>query len=116
MPNFHNIALLPGIVFFNQGPSREFYFGTQVRYKLRQESKYTGLKKSAALYLGVYCRAKDALITSFLLEYYSYAFGISYDYNISRLTPASATRGGVELSIRYAISTQSQKTTLKTSK
>lgn len=116
VPNFHNIALLPGIVFFNQGPAREFYFGTQVRYKYQQESKYTGIKKSAALYLGAYCRAKDAVILSFMLEYYAYSFGISYDLNASRLTPASTGRGGIELSVRYAIPSEFQKVTVKTSK
>lgn len=114
LPNYHNIAILPGVVFYNQGPTRELIVGVMARYKISQESKYTGIKKDAAVYLGGYCRAKDSFITTLLIEYSSYAIGISYDLNASRLTPASTGRGGIELSIRYGMSTRFQRTTLKT--
>lgn len=102
MPNNHNIALVPGFMFLAQGPATELYIGSMVRYNLQQESKYTGLKKSAALYLGLYCRAKDAVTPTFLLEKSPYAIGISYDVNISKLVAASHARGGLEISLRYA--------------
>jgi type IX secretion system PorP/SprF family membrane protein len=113
VPNFHNLALLPGLVFFSQGPAKELYFGTMFRYKLSQASKYTGIKKDAAVYLGAYCRAKDAIIISFMLEYFSYTLGISYDYNLSKLTQASSARGGIELSLRYT-KLKYKKATLRT--
>jgi type IX secretion system PorP/SprF family membrane protein len=115
MPNFHNVALVPGIFYYYQGPARELTIGTLVRKKISQGSKYTGIKKGAAVYLGGYCRAKDAFIVAFMLEYSSYSFGMSYDYNLSRLTKASTARGGIELSIRYS-KTKQHKPTLKTVK
>lgn len=114
LPNFHNIALVPAVVVYRQGPAQEILLGTMVRIKLRQESKYTGLKKSVALNLGGYCRLKDAVIASFLLEYSSYALGMSWDLNASNLTKASYGRGGAEITLRYYASNQYQKT-LRTS-
>lgn len=102
MPNNHNIAVLPGFVFLSQGPASEFNFGSMIRYNIQQESKYTGIKKSAAIYLGLYCRPKDALTPMFLLERSPYSIGISYDVNISKLVAASHARGGLEISLRYA--------------
>jgi type IX secretion system PorP/SprF family membrane protein len=104
------IALVPGFVYYRQGPAQEIFAGTMVRYKLRQDSKYTGIKKGAALSLGGYFRAKDAITAAFLLEYSFYSIGFSYDLNASKLTPASKGRGGVEISLRYAPSNPYQKT------
>ncbi|MDF2438607.1 MAG: hypothetical protein K0Q95_2983 [Bacteroidota bacterium] len=114
VPNFHNLALMPGAVVLSQGPAREFFVGTMFRYKLSQASKYTGIKKDAAVYLGGYCRIRDAMIVSFMLEYSSYTLGISYDYNASKLSKASIGRGGIELSLRYCASKLFQKPALQT--
>lgn len=114
IPNIANIALVPGMVIYQQGPAQEMTFGTLVRYKLSQASKYTGLKKDAAIYLGVYCRLRDAIISSLLIEYSSYSIGISYDVNASKLSKASAGRGGIEVAIRYSTGTLFQKSALKT--
>ncbi|MGZ4061042.1 MAG: PorP/SprF family type IX secretion system membrane protein [Bacteroidia bacterium] len=102
MPNNHNIALVPGFMFLSQGAATELNFGSMIRYNVQQESKYTGLKKSAAFYLGLYCRPKDAITPMFLLERSPYSIGISYDVNISKLVSASHARGGLEISLRYA--------------
>jgi type IX secretion system PorP/SprF family membrane protein len=100
LPN-SNIALVPGIMYYKQGPAQEIYAGSLIRYALQQNSKYTGVKKGAAFSLGAFYRAKDAVVASFLLEYSNYALGISYDLNTSRLTPASQGRGGIEISLRF---------------
>ena len=112
-PNYHNIAFVPGFVFFRQGPAQEIIAGSLIRFKFRQESKYTNVKKDASFNLGGYYRIKDAIIVSFLIELSSYAIGISYDLNASKLTSASNGRGGVELSIRYIAPNLFQKNVLK---
>jgi type IX secretion system PorP/SprF family membrane protein len=111
MPNNHNFALLPGFVFYSQGSAKEWFFGSLIRYNMQQESKYTGLKKSAAVYLGGYYRAKDAFTLAFLVERSPFSLGLSYDVNLSKLTPASNARGGLELSLRYAPNNQFKSTT-----
>ena len=110
LPNYHNLAIIPGLVYFRQGPAQEIFVGLMIRYKLRQDSKYTGIKKGAAISLGGYYRVNDAIIASLLLEYSSYSIGISYDLNASKLTTASNGRGGLELSIKYTMSNIFKKT------
>jgi type IX secretion system PorP/SprF family membrane protein len=109
----NNVALVPGFMYYRQGPAQEFYFGTMLRCVLRQYSKYTGIKKGASLSFGAYCRTKDAMTTNFLLEYSSYSLGVSYDINMSKLSKASNGHGGIEIALRYGVSTQSHKPTMQ---
>jgi type IX secretion system PorP/SprF family membrane protein len=96
-----NLALVPGFMYARQGPAQELYAGTMLRYKLKQDSKYTGFSKGSAFSLGAYYRAGDALAASMLMEYSNYAIGISYDVNTSLLKTASSSRGGLEVTLRF---------------
>jgi hypothetical protein len=96
------VALVPGFVFLWQGGARELNFGSLLRFNLQQESKYTGLKKPAYMYIGLYCRPGDALTPIFQLEKSPYSASLSYDVNISKLVAASKARGGIEIALRYA--------------
>ncbi|MBI3510312.1 MAG: PorP/SprF family type IX secretion system membrane protein [Bacteroidetes bacterium] len=100
IPN-SNIAVLPGFMYYRQGPAQEIFAGWLVRYKLKQDSKYTGFEKGAAFSLGAFYRAKDAIAVCSLLEYSKYAIGVSYDVNISPLRAASSARGGIEITLRF---------------
>jgi hypothetical protein len=46
-------------------------------------------------------RYKDALIPVVKLDYYPFSLAFSYDINISKLSVASAGRGGIEVSLSY---------------
>jgi type IX secretion system PorP/SprF family membrane protein len=94
-------AMNPGFLYYKQGPSQQLLIGTMVRYDVNQASKYTGNLKGAGAYLGVYIRAKDALVISSMFELSAFTIGLSYDANLSNLRPASSGRGGFELSIKY---------------
>jgi type IX secretion system PorP/SprF family membrane protein len=96
------MALVPGFMYYRQGPAQEIYVGTLFRYLISQDSKFTGFKNGAALYWGAYLRTRDAVTAKFILEYAGWGFGVSYDVNISSLKVASNTRGGLELSLRFA--------------
>ncbi|MGP8216664.1 MAG: PorP/SprF family type IX secretion system membrane protein [Bacteroidia bacterium] len=100
LPNT-NIGLVPGFVYYNQGPANEFDLGMKIRYILREESKYTGYSKGSAFDVGAYYRWGDAAIVLTQLEFSNYAVGFSYDFNASALTPASSGKGGFELSLRF---------------
>lgn len=102
LPNSRNVALVPGFMFLSQGPAKEFYFGTMIRYNLQQESKYTDEKKLICFYAGLYCRVGDAVTPMFIMERAPYSMSLSYDVNISKLAAASKTRGGLEIALRYA--------------
>lgn len=96
-----NIAFAPGFIYYRQGPAQEIYAGTLVRFKLRQDSKYTGYQTGSAFSFGAFLRTQDAVVISTLLEYSQYAIGISYDVNTSKLKTASEMRGGLEITLRF---------------
>ena len=96
-----SLALVPSLLYLQQGPLNEISAGGMVRYTIKEESKYTGLMKETAVFLGGYYRLGDAFIPSFMFEVANFAVGVSYDINVSSLTEASNGAGGLELSFRY---------------
>jgi hypothetical protein len=96
-----SLALVPGFMITRQGNVQEIVAGSMLRYKLRQESKFTGFEKGAAISLGGYYRVGDGIATTMLLEYANYAIGFSYDLNTSGLKTASMIRGGMEVTLRF---------------
>jgi hypothetical protein len=53
------------------------------------------------LHGGVFLRWNDALIPVIKVDYTGFSFAFSYDVNISKLKPASLSRGGFEFSVSY---------------
>ena len=96
-----SIALVPAFIVQKQGPNQEIYAGTMVRYMLREDSKYTGFVKGAAISAGGYYRSKDAFVAAALFEFASYGVGVSYDINLSGLKTVSSGRGGLEITLRF---------------
>ncbi|MBI2966936.1 MAG: PorP/SprF family type IX secretion system membrane protein [Bacteroidetes bacterium] len=96
-----NMEIHPSFLFMKQGPEQEITGGLSVRYVLQEESRYTGRVKGIALWLGSKYRAGDALIPEINIEMANYAFGVSYDVNMSSLKTASYGRGGLEFSLRF---------------
>jgi type IX secretion system PorP/SprF family membrane protein len=94
-------AWVPGFMFYYQGKAKELLIGTLFRVKLQQDSKYTGYKNGAAISFGGYLRARDAFSPQLLFEFHQFAIGVSYDVNISGLKPATNSRGGLEISLRF---------------
>ena len=94
-------ALVPGFIFFKQGPAKEILAGSLFRYNIREDAKYTGYIKSASFSLGAYYRWSDALVLTSLLQISSLSIQVSYDVNVSSLRNASNGRGGVEIGIRF---------------
>jgi type IX secretion system PorP/SprF family membrane protein len=95
------ISLAPSFLFMQQGSLQNIVVGTLIRYKLIEESKYTGFIKGAAISFGGHYRTGDAFIPSVQLEIAQYAIGISYDINTSNLKNASYGKGGIEFSLRF---------------
>ena len=96
-----SLDIAPSFLLNFQGPAKEIIFGSLFKYNLREDSKFTGNIKSAFVSIGGYYRNNDAIIPTFLLEMGQYAFGISYDLNVSGLKAASNYRGGVEIMLRF---------------
>ncbi|MBL4656780.1 MAG: PorP/SprF family type IX secretion system membrane protein [Flavobacteriales bacterium] len=99
--NNTNVALIPSVLYLQQKSAREVILGGMIRYELQEKSKYTGLLKGMALYLGGHVRLGDAFIPSVVMEISNYAIGFSYDVNVSGLTKATGGQGGYELSLSF---------------
>ena len=92
------LNILPSMNIQLQGKYKSFILGSNLKYTVTK----TPLKYFA-VYLGAWLRNKDASIFTLGADYQNWFFGLSYDLNISSLTPASNYRGGSEIAIRYII-------------
>jgi type IX secretion system PorP/SprF family membrane protein len=100
LPN-SRISFAPGVMFASQGPARELLIGSNIRYRLVEDSRYTGIIKGASLSLGTWFRTGDAMIFTSVLQFSGYSIGFAYDYNISPLREASSGKGGMEFCFRF---------------
>lgn len=96
-----DLTFIPSLYYVQQGSQREILFGNTFRYLLQEGSHFTGFNKSSSIGVGVHYRVLDALITSFQIDYANYTFGMSYDINLSKLSGASQSRGGIELFFKF---------------
>jgi len=96
-----NFAVVPSLVWHQQGVLREIVGGLLVRYQLRQASVYTSFFKESGLYIGGYYRVGDAISPSLVFEYSEFMVGVSYDINVSPLRAATSMRGGIDIFLRY---------------
>ncbi|HEX2620002.1 MAG TPA: PorP/SprF family type IX secretion system membrane protein [Phototrophicaceae bacterium] len=96
-----NLRLSPRILYNQQSSLREINAGCIFYYVLQSASSYTGYNVESALGVGASYRVRDALIPE--IHYYNGSFfcGISYDFNMSKLTPWTASRGGLEVTLRF---------------
>ena len=100
-------ALLPSVMYTQQGKQHEVLMGTFYRLEVNNNWKEQG----TYFYLGAWIRwfsvpksfsGMDALIASLRYDVKDWKFTFSYDLNLSRLSSASRGRGGPELSIIYS--------------
>lgn len=94
-------GIAPSFMVARQGPNQEILAGALIRYRLKEDSKYTGFVKGATLSLGGFYRNKDAFVAAMFFEFSNYAIGASYDLNVSGLKSVSTGRGGFELTLKY---------------
>ena len=90
------IDALPSVLVMMQHKYREIIFGGSGKYHLNHPD-YT------ALYAGIWYRNKDAAYLSAGLDWTDFHFGISYDFNMSSLRPASHNKGGFEFAVIYIL-------------
>lgn len=98
------IAIVPSITYMKQGPSREITTGLMIKYIIKDQSVYTGVKKAMSLSIGGYYRLKDAVIPTILFQFDKWGLGVAYDINLSDLTPVTRTKGGLEVALRFNMS------------
>ena len=96
-----NLLLAPSFMYLRQGPQQELNIGAMIKYKLNENTKYTGFKQASTVSIGAFYRNKDAIAVVGLIELNKFAIGASYDFNLSGLKAVSTGRGGFEIVLRY---------------
>jgi type IX secretion system PorP/SprF family membrane protein len=104
-PMSRSVSLVPGAVFFNQGPSMEINAGNSFRFNMDGGS-------DQSFQLGAWFRLArhfenpilmDALILSTRFDMENWGIGFSYDINTSSLSQESRGNGGFEFSMVYTV-------------
>jgi len=96
-----NVSILPVAGMMVQKEYKEILFGADAKWYLSESSS-----KLLTFSGGLHYRWRDAATIELAMEYNAWIFALSYDANLSRLTPASKTVGAMELGIVYRIQKQ----------
>lgn len=88
----------PGFFMQFQGDYKEIVFGSNARYIMKDKKG-----EFIAPYGGLWFRNRDAAFMVVGLYYNNWIAGISYDFNVSKLVPASNVRGGLEFAVQYVL-------------
>ncbi|MEW6469603.1 MAG: PorP/SprF family type IX secretion system membrane protein [Bacteroidota bacterium] len=96
-----NVFVAPSFIYHRQGTQTETMAGSMLKFRVSEDSKYTGFKKGASFSLGGFYRVRDAFVAVAQFELGQYSIAMSYDINVSSLTQASKGRGGFEISLRF---------------
>lgn len=90
--------LMGSLLLSRQGEFTEFNTGLGARYILMDKNQFF-----RTVFAGFYFRTKDAGYLLAGMDYDACRFGVSYDFNLSDLKPASAGKGGFEFSVVYIL-------------
>lgn len=97
------VAFLPSAIYVMQGKATEITAGCAIRYRLKNDTKITGLMTESALAIGIHYRVGDAVIPSVSFTMADFSLGVSYDVNISSYKKVSKYNGGAEIFLKYNI-------------
>lgn len=95
-----DMSVVPSILVQYQGGAYEVVAGTYFRKRFKSDSRYTGFKTTKYISLGFFYRIQDACAVNLMMELKNYSIAVNYDFNLSQLTPASKTKGGLEISLK----------------
>ncbi len=98
IPIQRNLFILPELYIAFQGKYKEIIPGAQLSY-------WADPLNDIYVRGGLYFRTQDAFIVRAGLDYQNTFFGMSYDVNISRFTPATNNRGGFEMYVIHVLRT-----------
>ena len=90
--------------FFKQGGATLIQGGLMMMHDLVERDD----EKKISIAAGMFYRVNDALVPVLRLDHYNMSIGATYDINISKLSPASQYRGGLELTLSYKGFTRNQ--------
>jgi type IX secretion system PorP/SprF family membrane protein len=98
-----NGAFLPGVYYHQQGSSNQLLVGALYKFRITDDTRYTGFNKPLSVSFGVFGRLKDAAILKMMLDWDQYSFGYSFDFNTSGLNEYSSGFGANEIFLRFRL-------------
>jgi type IX secretion system PorP/SprF family membrane protein len=98
-----NGILLPGIYYHQQGPLNELLIGTLYKFRITDDTRYTGFNKPLSVSLGLFGRLRDAGIIKMMIDWDQYSLGYAFDFNASGLTEYSNGFGAHEIFLRFCL-------------
>ena len=96
-------TLMPTVMYQVEGKYEELFVGSYVKYRMSTGTKVTGEKTQNAIGLGLFYRAKDAIVAKLIFDLGDYSIGMAYDANVSGYRTATKGFGGFEISLRYNV-------------
>lgn len=99
------LGISPSLLMSFMGPNRNIVFGTNFDIELFEASRRTDYVQRSFFSLGMHYRVQDALIALASFKFSGFKVGLSYDINISSLTPTTRGNGGFEIHLAYAMMT-----------
>ncbi len=100
------IGLVPGAFLFLQGPSRQLYLGSNLKFVLGSGRTDQAFQGGLFFRIGNHyekANTFDAVVWSIKFDYEDFTIGFSYDMNVSKLREASNGNGAFEFSMLYKL-------------
>lgn len=85
------------------GPNNYVLLGTYFDHELFESSKRTDYVQRSFLSYGFFLRWKDAAVVSLSYKFLGFKLGFSYDINVSKLSTATRSNGGLEFFLKYSM-------------
>lgn len=95
------VSLLPLLALMRQKNNTELMLGGDAKWYISEATE-----QLVTLSAGLHYRWRDAAMAEFALEYNAFLFALTYDANLSKLTPASHSVGAFEIGIVYRLANQ----------
>ena len=92
------VSIMPLAACMLQNNYHEILFGCDAKWHISESSS-----RQVSFAAGIHYRWLDAALVEFLVEYNALLVALSYDANISKLTPASKSIGSFELTLVYRL-------------
>ena len=93
--------LVPQIQVVQHGPARMINIGLGNKIKFSERSRYTSYRNDKSITFGGMYRVGDAVSGYFRLDVGPVGGGFCYDYNVSKLKPATHGMGAIEFMLIY---------------
>ncbi len=97
-----NFGISPTALVSIMGPNNYVLAGVNFDHEMFESSKRTNYVQRSFISYGIHMRWKDALIGTIAYKFKGFKVGASYDFNVSTLSPATRTKGGFELFLKYS--------------